>query len=320
VRPIDAGGYGFDALWNDDFHHSALVALTGRNEAYYKDYSGAPQEFVSTAKYGYLYQGQWYSWQKHDRGASALDLEPWNFVTCLQNHDQVANTARGERPNVIAAPARYRAMTALLLLGPSTPMLFQGQEFGATTPFLYFSDHKPELSRNVIKGRRKFLAQFPSMATAAAQARIPDPAAPSTFLSSKLDFTERERNREMYKLHRDLLRLRAEDPVLSEASRRSFDGATLGANAFLLRYFGGSNGDRMLIVNLGNDLAVNRMPEPLVAPPGGRRWALLWSSEDPQYGGSGAVGPRDGEHWIVPGNSSVFVVAAADSDKDKEAQ
>src|SRR5246500_296533 len=93
IRPVEEGGHGLDALWNDDFHHSALVALTGRNEAYYSDYSGRPQEFVSAAKYGYLYQGQWYKWQKQARGTPTQDLTPASFINFIQNHDQIANTA-----------------------------------------------------------------------------------------------------------------------------------------------------------------------------------------------------------------------------------
>ena len=133
VRPLEQGGHGLDSLWNDDFHHSALVALKGHSEAYYSDYLGRPQEFISAAKWGYLYQGQRYSWQKKRRGAPGLDLAPANFVTFLENHDQVANSGRGLRVRQLTSPGRYRAMTALLLLGPGTPMLFQGQEFGSAS-------------------------------------------------------------------------------------------------------------------------------------------------------------------------------------------
>ncbi|HYO13039.1 MAG TPA: alpha-amylase family glycosyl hydrolase, partial [Thermoanaerobaculia bacterium] len=113
VRPREEGGYGHDALWNDDFHHSTFVALTGRNEAYYTDYKGSPQEMISLVKYGYLYQGQRYSWQKQRRGTSALGLPPSAFVNFLQNHDQVANSARGERCHKLASPGKFRALTAL---------------------------------------------------------------------------------------------------------------------------------------------------------------------------------------------------------------
>ena len=103
VRPAAQGGFGLDALWNDDFHHSAIVALTGRAEAYYSDTRGTPQEFVSAAKYGYLFQGQYYHWQRKPRGTPALDLPPSRFVVYLQNHDQVANSARGLRGHQLAS-------------------------------------------------------------------------------------------------------------------------------------------------------------------------------------------------------------------------
>jgi maltooligosyltrehalose trehalohydrolase len=318
VRDPARGGYGFTALWNDDLHHSTTVALTGRKEAYYTDYSGAPQEFVSAAKYGYLYQGQWYSWQKKERGLPALDLQPWNFVTYLQNHDQIANSASGLRPNVVSNAGRYRALTALLLLGPGTPMLFQGQEFGATTPFLYFCDHSAALCQKVAEGRKEFLAQFPSIATPEAQAHLSDPGEPSTFERSKLDPGERTRNAPLYKLHRDLLRLRSQDPVIRNLKRGSFDGAVLGSAAFLLRYFGEDAGDRLLIVNLGADLAVDKPPEPLIAPPERQRWELLWSSEDPEYSGSGTVRPAARDAWIVAGNSAVFLASVPDFQTQEE--
>ncbi|HEV3496357.1 MAG TPA: malto-oligosyltrehalose trehalohydrolase, partial [Actinomycetes bacterium] len=160
ARPLDRGGIGLDALWNDDFHHSAMVALTGRNQAYYTDYLGTAQEFVSAVKYGYLYQGQWYSWQGKRRGQPGLDIAPAAFVTFIQNHDQIANSGRGLRAHQLTSPGRYRAMTALMLLAPGTPMLFQGQEFAASAPFLYFADHKPDLAKLVHRGRREFLSQF----------------------------------------------------------------------------------------------------------------------------------------------------------------
>src|ERR1700730_348991 len=140
IRARREGGDDLDGVWNDDLHHSAFVALTGRREAYYTDYLGAPQEFISAAKYGYLFQGQPYSWQQAPRGTFALGSPPEAFVAFLENHDQVANTIAGERVRFETSPGRYRAMTALLLLGPWTPLFFQGQEFGASSPFVYFSD------------------------------------------------------------------------------------------------------------------------------------------------------------------------------------
>jgi maltooligosyltrehalose trehalohydrolase len=316
VQPIQQGGYGMDALWNDDFHHSAMVAMTGRNEAYYSDYLGSPQEFVSAAKYGYLYQGQWYKWQEQRRGTPGLRLGPPSFVAFLQNHDQIANSGRGERCYLLTSPGRFRAMTALLLLGPATPMLFQGQEFGASSPFFYFADFEGELGRLMCQGRGKELSQFPSLATPATQAVLHDPCDWQTFELSKLNFGEREKNAAIYQMHKDLLRLRREDPVFSQMQRCStdghpagcLDGAVLGPEAFVLRFFG-MNGedDRLLVVNLGRDLHLNPAPEPLLGPHEGRLWEVLWSSEDVRYGGLGTPPLDSDENWRIPGHAAVVL-------------
>ena len=309
VRAVDQGGYGLDSLWNDDFHHSALVALKGHNEAYYTDYLGTPQEFISAAKWGYLYQGQRYSWQKKRRGAPALDLAPANFVTFLENHDHVANTGRGTRVRQLTSSGRNRAMTALLLLGPGTPMLFQGQEFGSTCPFLFFADHGPDLAKLVREGRAKFLAQFPSLAASDILSRAADPAARETFERCKLSATERQTNQEMLALHRDLLRLRREDPAFRAQRPRGVDGAVLGPTAFVLRFFVAGNDDRLLLVNLGRDLILHEAPEPLLAPPLGKKWTVRWSSDDWTYGGSGFTAPENDEDiWRIAGESAMVLM------------
>lgn len=315
VRPPEKGGYGIDALWNDDWHHTVIVALTGRSEAYYTDYCGSPQELISAAKYGYLYQGQRYNWQEQRRGSSALGLPRWKFVNYIQNHDQVANSARGERCHKLSNPGAFRAMTALLLLGPATPMLFQGQEFFASNPFLYFADHKPELAKQVRAGREEFLAQFPSITLPETIEGIPDPADPETFERCKLDFSEREGNAAAYALHEDLLRLRREDPVFRAQAAGGIDGAVLGSHAFVLRFFH-EDGDRLLVVNLGQDLKLGPAPEPLLGPPEGHRWEVLWDSENPRYGGSGAPPAEDeGGGWRLPGNAAVALRPVVPSEK-----
>jgi maltooligosyltrehalose trehalohydrolase len=306
VRPPEAGGYGLDALWNDDFHHAARVALTGHDEAYYSDYRGTPQEILSAVKWGYLYQGQRYAWQGQRRGTPALDLPAGAFVTYLENHDQVANALRGDRLSTLAAPGLLRALTAVTLLGPSTPMLFQGQEWGSTRPFLYFADHRPELAQAVDEGRRAFLAQFPSCATEEARARIPAPHDERTFAACKLDWSERERNAGTLALHRDLLRLRRADPAFAAGDRAGLQGAVLDRDALVLR-FACPAGDRLLLVNLGHDLRRGSIPEPLLAPPPRSRWRLLWSSEDPRYGGQGTA-PVDGDDgFAIPGPAAVVL-------------
>jgi maltooligosyltrehalose trehalohydrolase len=309
LRPAEAGGFGFDGLWNDDFHHSARVALTGRTEAYYTDYRGTAQEFVSLAKWGYLYQGQRYRWQRKRRGTPTFGLPGEVFVNYLQNHDQVANSAGGRRLHLLTSPARLRAMTALLLLGPWTPLLFQGQEFAASTPFCYFADIDGELAESIARGRAQFLAQFPSLALPEMQQRLPDPTDHHVFASCRLDHGEREGSGhgEILALHRDLLRLRRDDAVLAERRAGGVDGAVLGQRSFCLRFFGDAGDDRLLLINLDGDRHLDPAPEPLLAPPYLAEWRLLWSSEDPCYGGSGSCPPETEENWRLPAESALLL-------------
>jgi maltooligosyltrehalose trehalohydrolase len=308
VRPFAEGGYGLDALWNDDFHHSATVALTGRAEAYYSDTRGDPQELISAAKYGYLFQGQHYEWQRQARGAPAWGLPPTAFVTFLQNHDQVANSARGLRVHQLTSPGRWRAMTALLLLMPATPLLFQGQEFAASAPFLYFADFEGELAEAVRRGRGEFLTQFPSIADLERRGELADPGDPATFERCRLDFAEREAHAAAYALHIDLLRLRRTDLAFCLQQRGGLDGAVLSPSAFALRFFTPAHtDDRVLIVNLGADISRGSFPEPLLAPPFGADWALRWSSEDPAYGGGGTPDTWPDGCWVIPGESALVL-------------
>jgi maltooligosyltrehalose trehalohydrolase len=307
LRP-PSGGHGLDAAVNDDFHHSATVAATGRNEAYLGDYRGSPQELVSCVKRGYLYQGQWYSWQDQPRGAYSLDLGPRRFVHYLQTHDQVANTFRGRRLHELTSPGRLRALTALLLLSPPIPQLFQGQEFAASSPFHYFADHEGELAEAVRSGRTAQVGQFPSMARGIRSEGMAPPNARTTFEHCRLDHAEATTNAEILRLHRDLLRLRRGDPVISDPASM-VDGAVLGPEAFVLRFFGASGRDRLLVVNLGTDLSLVPNPEPLLAPPAVGSWVELWSSEDPRYGGSGTPASDVRGPWRLAAHSALFLAS-----------
>lgn len=307
VRPRSAGGDDLDALWNDDWHHTAMIALTGNREAYYTDYLGTPQEFISAAKYGYLFQGQPYVWQGAPRGYPTHGTRAEQFVAFIENHDQVANTAFGERVRFLTSPGRYRAMVALLLLGPWTPLLFQGQEFGASAAFRYFSDvGDDQLKEAIRKGRFEFLAQFPSVASPEVQARLPVPHEISTFEGCKLDWNERHPGAQLYELHRDLLRLRRDDPSLGKIGANGIDGAVLGRRSFVLRFFAAKPEDeRLLIVNLGNQHEFSPAPEPLLAPPDKFEWQTLWTSEAPQYGGIGMLPVATETGWTIFGEAAV---------------
>jgi maltooligosyltrehalose trehalohydrolase len=318
LRSPTESGFGLDALWNDDFHHTAKVALTGHREAYYTDYLGTPQEFISCAKRGFLYQGQLYSWQRGRRGTPTAGFARGRFITFLDNHDQIANAASGlgTRVHQQTSPGLYRAVTALWLLASGTPMFFQGQEFGASSPFLYFADHGGDLGAAVRSGRAEFMSQFRSAATRRLVETLPDPAEWNTFARCKLDHRERARAAQTVALHRDLLRLRRE-MASSAQSGSSFDGAVLTDRAFVLRWFSPdtpvasseNTNDRLLVINLGTELFLSTLPEPLLAAPTPAGWTPLWSSEDPAYGGAGSTPIETADGWRIPGQSAVLLAS-----------
>ena len=309
--------HGVDAMWNDDFHHAARVAATGRSEAYYGSTKGTPQELASAVKWGFLFQGQYYPWQEKRRGGPALDLPAPSFVLYLQNHDQVANTAGGARLDRLTSPGRLRALTALMLLAPGTPLLFQGQEYGASRPFVYFADHEPALAELVAKGRAEFIEQFPSLRDGAMRARRTPPHAREAFERCKLDPSERVEGAPIYELHVDLLRLRRVDPVFAAQRSDWLHGAVLSSEAFVLRHALGTGDDRLVIVNLGPDLDLTAVAEPLLAEPAGRRWSLVLSTEDPRYGGHGT--PPIGEHGrlVIPAHAAVVLAPSTSNEEDR---
>jgi maltooligosyltrehalose trehalohydrolase len=239
-------------------------------------------------------------------------LPPAAFVCYLQNHDQVANSARGLRGHQLTSPGRWRAMTALTLLMPATPLLFQGQEFAASSPFLYFADFEPALAAAVRKGRGEFLTQFPSIVDFEQRSSFDDPADPATFDRSKLDLSERQAHAGSYRMHVDLLRLRREKIAFSSQGRWGIDGAVLSSSAFALRFFTPDHrDDRLLIVNLGADLHRPSIAEPLVAPPVDSDWSVEWSSEDPTYGGIGTPDIWPSGAWYIPGQAAIVLAPGA---------
>jgi maltooligosyltrehalose trehalohydrolase len=318
ARAQNEGGDSLDGMWNDDFHHSAIVALTGQCVGYFSDYSGRPQEFISAAKYGFLYQGQALSWRKALRGTPTRGIPAETFVCFIENHDQIANTGTGERPRFQTSPGRYRALTALLLLGPWTPLLFQGQEFGASSPFLFFADVGDESVREAIrKGRAELLAPFLSLTADETLRSLPAPDTPGAFSPCKLDFTEREKNRELYNLHIDLLRLRQEDSRFRLQSAGGIDGAVLGTASFVVRYFSDQKDDRLLIVNSAGRQIFKPAAEPLLAPPSGFRWETLWTSDAARYGGADSMAVTSEEQWCLPPESTVALRPISVYSKDK---
>jgi maltooligosyltrehalose trehalohydrolase len=312
IRPRERGGYGLDAVWNEDLHHTCHVALTGRAEAYYSDFTGSAEELVACAKHGVLYQGQRSSWQKKPRGSPSWGVKRSQHVNCLENHDQIANSGTGSRLIKVADPALLRAITAFALLMPGTPMLFQGEEFGSSTPFLYFADHEPKLGADVAKGRGEFLSQFPSVAGMT----LDDPREEATFKKCVLDWSERERNTHVLKLYRDLIALKRTDPVLKAQDEIALDGAVFRGCIVLVRFYGPNGaGDRLLVLNLGKECVPRSLAEPLLAPSEGQEWRSIWSSEHPDYGGEGVCKTlSDDGSWRFCGRSAELFRSEASRD------
>ena len=304
-----SGAYpdGLDAIWNEDWHHAAFVALTGRRQAYFTDYEGIAPEFASMARHGLLFQGQWYSWQQQARGGFTIGLPGSRLVSFLENHDQVANTGLGGRLHEQVAGSQWRVLTTILLLGPAIPMLFQGQEFGSTRPFVYFADHEDELAKAVEEGRLKFLTQFPTLTSEDMRQAAPRPGAPESFSSCKLDDRERTTDRPLYRLHRDLLRLRRDDPVLRDVGTPSVsvESAAPTPTLLLVRYLAAA-GHRLLVANLGAD-HLSPMNDALFAPLPGTTWVPAWSSEHLRYGGGGPIEFKTEGRWLIAGHSAMFL-------------
>jgi len=286
VRPRERGGRGMDAVWADDFHHELRVYLTGARENYYAHYAGSMEEIARAIKEGFIYQGQKSLSTGRPRGSKVTDEPVSAFVFNIQNHDQVGNRPFGERLHHEIDAGRYAVASTLLLFAPEPPLLFMGQEFGASTPFLFFTDHNPELGRLVTEGRRGEFSGFRAFADENLRESIPDPQAESTFLSSKLKLRERRTNAGMYALYRALLELRRGDPVLSVSDRTTVDAEALGAQAIAVRRWQGDD-HRVLIANFGaaTSLPISETPVLRDLPEG--RISLVLSTSNRRFGGSG---------------------------------
>jgi maltooligosyltrehalose trehalohydrolase len=279
-------GFGIDGVWADDLHHSLRRLLAGDRHGYYAAYDGTTAELETTLRQGWLYEGERYEPSGEARGTSSSGIPPRRFVHCLQNHDQVGNRAMGERLHHQIDGAAYRAASALLLLSPYSPLLWMGQEWAASAPFQYFTDHPAELGRLVTSGRRREFGRFPAFRDPAVRDRIPDPQAEETFQRSRLDWDERqhEPHAGVLRLYRELLRMRREHPALRSRDRSDWTVQAVSDGAIALRRKG-SEGDVLLVANLAGRLVLDLGSSP-VTTAGRGEWAVLLHSEEPRFGGS----------------------------------
>jgi maltooligosyltrehalose trehalohydrolase len=264
---------GINAVWADDFHHAVRVNLTAERDGYYAAYPTNVETIAETINRGWYYDGRVYPLTHVPRGTPATELAFSSLVYCIQNHDQVGNRAFGTRLNQEVSDEAYRAAVMLLLFLPTTSLLFMGQEWAASTPFLFFTDHGKELGELISRGRREEFKRFAAFADPEQRKKIPDPQAPNTFENSRLDWEEvkRPEKQRVLELHRRLLELRRQDPVLgAECARGELSASARGSLLGVLR----ARGDeaRLLLVNFGED--------PRSLPAHGAR-ALLSTSDEP---------------------------------------
>jgi len=303
VRPHERGGYGLDGQWSDDFHHAVHAALTGEQSGYYLDFGGV-EPLAKALRDRFVYDGRRSPFRRRRHGAVATDVPREHFVVCVQNHDQVGNRALGERLTTLLPPAGQRLAAALLLLSPYVPLLFMGEEYGETNPFLYFVSHgEPALAEAVRQGRRAEFASF------AWTGEVPDPQAEETFRRSKL---ARERLDEpahaaRLRLYQDLLGLRRTLPALRIGSE-VYVAADADKSTLQLARLHGSTA-ALALFNLGASQAAIAVQHP---HPAG--WTLRLSSEAREYGGDGRPLadslPGMGARVTLPGLTAALYVGA----------
>jgi maltooligosyltrehalose trehalohydrolase len=278
LLPPEGGGLGLDAMWSDDFHHALHALLTGERPGYYQDY-GRVEDLARVYRQGFAFTGQVARFRKRRHGRAPGGALGRRLVVFAQNHDQIGNRPGGERLSTLVPFAAQKVAAAATLLGPFAPLLFMGEEYGETAPFLYFTSHGDAgLAEAVARGRRGELRAF------GWAGKPPDPQAEETFTRSKLDWSLRTKGRhaEMLALHRELLRLRREEPALG-------DGAKINAVAF--------EDERALLVRCTRDhaeaaLVLSFGDAPVTLPLAAGRWRAAFESEDARWGGSGAAWPE----------------------------
>jgi maltooligosyltrehalose trehalohydrolase len=279
VRPEGQGGWGLDAVWADDFHHKVRVALAGDNEGYYRDYTGSMANLARTLNQGWHFTGQYSTYLRANRGTDPTGIPPRRFVFCIQNHDQIGNRALGERLHHQIELAAYRAASVLLLCAPATPLLFMGQEWAATTPFRYFTDHPEALGKRVTEGRRNEFRHFSAFADADARGRIPDPQDEATFLASRLVWSEstHEPHASTLRLYQRLLALRRHEPAL-RGDR--FAAYALSESTLLLRQDANEGPSLIAIIQMNGSSEIHLSTDTCLTGLDLALWQLLFTTED----------------------------------------
>jgi maltooligosyltrehalose trehalohydrolase len=290
VEPTSAGGWGFDAVWADDFHHHVRRRAAGDRDGHYEDYSDRVADLVDTLNAGWFYRGQHSAFRAAPRGSDPAGILRERMIVCLQNHDQIGNRAFGERLNHQVHLSLFRALTVVLLAAPETPLIFMGQEWAALTPFLYFTDHHAELGRLVTEGRRREFSRFDVFRDPEARSRIPDPQSHTTFDRSRLDWDERARapHAGILTLHRALLALRRSHAAMrtsADARAMALDDDTIAIHR------GGAGGAALVAVARlrgGGSVPLDFGPDTIPR----REWSVILNTEDAAFTGTDGEAAR----------------------------
>ncbi len=288
----------FDAQWNDDAHHALHVTATGEIDHYYRDYAQDPiADLMRALSEGFVYQGEFSQHRGRCRGSVSTCLPLTSFVFFCQNHDQIGNRALGDRLGHLVRPLILQAVAALVTLSPMIPLIFMGEEWNASSPFLFFCDFPDELAQRVTEGRRREFSGFPQFANSEGQQRIPDPALLSTFLAAKLRWAERSEppHASLLALYRTLFALRRREiiPRLARLPEHGVQSTRLDARSFLVSYQLNDRSRLHLFANLGEDRCLQAPPLPgrlLFATDAANAtsaapWTVRWSLQLPAASG-----------------------------------
>jgi maltooligosyltrehalose trehalohydrolase len=293
VQSHEQGGYGLDAVWNDEFHHSLHVLLTGEHTGYYQDF-GQIWHLAKAFREGFVYSGEYSAYRQRRHGVSSIDIPAQRFVVCTQNHDQVGNRAGSERLSQLVSLEALKLAAGVVLLSPFVPLLFMGEEYGETAPFPYFVSHsEPELIEAVRRGRREEFAAFRWRGEPA------DPQDEATFLSAKInhDLSHEGQHKTLFEFYEELLRIRKENPALAVLSKEDLEVSDYedGKVIFVRRWNVGS--EVMVAFNFNTERVTALLPIPT------GKWNRLLDSSDGQWRGNGSPSPpefqSEGEYTLT---------------------
>ncbi len=282
IRPIERGGFGLDAQWNDELHHALHARVTGETMGYYKDF-GALEQIAKAYTHNFVYTGDFSVNRQKHHGADPRDCSPSQFVVCTQNHDQVGNRILGDRLGDSISFETEKLLATALLLSPAIPLIFMGQEYGETAPFQYFVSHSdPDLVAAVRKGRKEEFAAFHMVGEA------PDPQSEETFEKSKLIWERQNigNHKLLWQFYKTLLRLRRELPALSSTARQNLEASVIAPGEILQLRRWHENAQVLCLLNFSQQVCSTTVDLPEVAA--SQSWKKLLNSADLDWGGQGS--------------------------------